>query len=76
MLEGVLPYCVKLLLKYLITEEKLFKLVDLNNRIDSFDYGYHAATSEPSQIASSKLATPDSAGLGQSGECAHTHTHT
>ena len=64
----MLSYCTKLLLKSLILEGKLFRLQVINARIESFDYGYQAATSKPSLIAHSKLTTGDTAGLGQSGE--------
>ena len=39
-LEGVLQYHTKELLKYYILDEKIFSLDELNKRIISFDYGY------------------------------------
>ena len=38
-LEGVLQYHTKELLKFYIAEQKTFTLDELNNRIASFDYG-------------------------------------
>ena len=39
LLEGVVPYETKLLLKLLI-ENKCLTVKELNSRMDSFDYGY------------------------------------
>lgn len=38
-LEGVLQYHTKELLKFYILEQKTFTLDELNNRIAPFDYG-------------------------------------
>lgn len=38
-LEGVLQYHTKELLKFCILEQKTFTLEELNKRITSFDYG-------------------------------------
>ena len=46
-LEGVLQYAVKELLKVLILTKKLFTLDEFNSRIQSFDFGYHNDTNNP-----------------------------
>lgn len=38
--EGVVPYQVKLILKYLINERRCFTVKQLNELLASFDYGY------------------------------------
>ena len=52
-LEGVLHYSVKETLKALIFEKQLITIDELNNRISSFDYGYH---NDSSQQQSSEVA--------------------
>jgi hypothetical protein len=49
-LEGVLPRHVKIMLKKLIHEEKMFTLQELNNRISKFPYGLSDSTNKPSSI--------------------------
>lgn len=49
LLEGVVPYETKLLLKLLI-EDKCLTLNELNSRIESFDYGYMDRRNKPSPI--------------------------
>ena len=58
-LEGVLQYAVKEILKIYILENKLFTLDELNNRIVSFDYGYHNASNKPAKILRKKLLSDD-----------------
>ena len=54
-LEGVLEYFVKELLKMFIFEKKYFRLDDLNRRISAFDFGYHNDTNRPAPILAQKL---------------------
>ncbi len=49
-LEGVLQYECKEMLKLLINQEKLFTLEQLNDRIQLFDYGYMNDRDKPSPI--------------------------
>ena len=58
-LEGVLQYLIKELLKVFIYQKKYFKLDDLNGRIGSFDFGYHNDTNRPAPIQAQKLASQD-----------------
>lgn len=50
LLEGVIPYEVRLMLKTFITGEKLFTLETLNDRISCFCYSQQEATDKPSSI--------------------------
>jgi len=50
-LEGVLQYECKELLKYLIREAKYFNLDHLNSSLNNFDYGYQNDTNKPSLIS-------------------------
>ncbi|XP_044171934.1 uncharacterized protein LOC122956333 [Acropora millepora] len=63
-LEGVLQYGVKELIKVYINEQKLFTLDALNKRIAECDYGYHNDANRPAQITQKKLASADN-GLRQ-----------
>ena len=63
-LEGVLQYAVKELLKVLILTKKLFTLDEFNSRIQSFDFGYHNNTNKPCVILREKLTSHDN-GLRQ-----------
>lgn len=65
-LEGVLQYGVKELIKVYINEQKLFTLDELNKRIAECDYGYHNDANRPAQITQKKLASADN-GLRQHG---------
>ena len=58
-LEGVLRYAVKEILKVYILENKLFTLDELNNRIVSFHYGCHNASNKPAKILRKKLLSDD-----------------
>lgn len=51
MLEGVLPFELKLLLKYLIYEEQFFSLDDLNCAIESIELGELESLDRPSPIS-------------------------
>lgn len=50
LLEGVVPYEVKLMLVYFIAERKLFTCELLNDRIDCFPYSNHESKDKPSPI--------------------------
>ena len=58
-LEGVLQYGVKELIKVYINEQKLFTLDELNKRIAECDYGYHNDANSPALITQKKLASAD-----------------
>ena len=58
-LEGVLQYAVKKLLKVLILTKKLFTLDEFKSRIQSFDFGYHNNTNKPCVILREKLTSQD-----------------
>ena len=49
-LEGVLQYECKEILKVFINEESYFTLDQLNERIKDFDYGYYNDKNKPSPI--------------------------
>ena len=65
-LEGVLPYAVKMLLLRFVTEHHYFHLDDLNHRIVSFTFG-PVESSRPSSISSASLCSNDKT-LKQSGK--------
>ena len=50
-LEGVLQYECKEMLKVFINEESYFRLDELNERIRDFDYGYYNDKNKPSPIS-------------------------
>lgn len=54
-LEGLLQYEVKELLKYAINEQHFFTLDNLNHWIQNFDYGYPDVSNKPSVISSATL---------------------
>ncbi|XP_046863109.1 uncharacterized protein LOC124456810 isoform X2 [Xenia sp. Carnegie-2017] len=58
-LEGVLQYIVKELLKEFIFEKRYFKLDDLNKRMQAFDFGYHNDTNKPAPIQAQRLLSSD-----------------
>lgn len=58
-LEGVLQYVVKELLKVFIFQKKYFRLDDLNRRIAAFDFGYHNDSNKPAPIQMQKLTSTD-----------------
>lgn len=65
-LEGVLQYEIKEVLKIFIFTKKLFTLNELNQRMQSFDFGYHNDPNKPSPILLKKLQSNDN-GLRQHG---------
>ena len=58
-LEGVLHYTVKEVLKVFIIDQWFFSLEEINSRITSFDYGYHNDTNKPSPIQRNRLLSND-----------------
>ena len=58
LLEGLVPYETKLLLKVLIGA-KFFTLKELNNRIENFDYGYMDKKNKPTQISGDTIHSSD-----------------
>lgn len=56
-LEGVLQYECKEMLKIFINEEKYFTLEQFNTRIKLFDYGYYNDLNKPSPILQRTLAS-------------------
>ena len=50
-LEGVIPYELKLLLVYYVTETKYFTLHQVNMRIVNYNYGYTVISDKPSKIS-------------------------
>lgn len=56
-LEGVLQYECKEMLKIFINQEKIFTLEQLNNRIQLFDYGYMNDSDKPSPIQQRTLTS-------------------
>ena len=65
-LEGLLPYVVKMMLLRFVTECHYFHLDDLNHRISSFPFG-PIESSRPSSISSVSLCSNDKT-LKQSGK--------
>ena len=66
-LEGVLPLAIKYILKHLLALTSL-TVVELNRRIERFDYGVIEASNRPrGNLTTSQLNGGDS--LKQSGEC-------
>ena len=66
LLEGVVPYETKILLRFLIDDEKSLTLKELNSRMESFDYGYMNAKNKPSPITRETINLADTK-LKQSG---------
>ena len=60
-LEGVLMYETKELLKYYILEKKIFSLAELNRRIDYFPYRHSDAVNKPTTIKIQTLTKNDHA---------------
>jgi hypothetical protein len=67
-LEGVLHYEMKEMLKDFIKAESLFTLQDLNCRLAKFDFGYYNDANKPSPITEQKLSSNDN-NLKQHGKC-------
>lgn len=66
-LEGVFPFQVKLLLKYLIREKKFFTLNDLNFAIENMELGHLDSLDRPSQISYKSLFIDATHSLQQQG---------
>ncbi|XP_015764291.1 PREDICTED: uncharacterized protein LOC107343243 [Acropora digitifera] len=64
--EGVVPYATKQCLKVLIDEKRCLTLRELNNRLESFNYGYMNNKNKPTPIARETLNALDDAKLKQS----------
>ena len=54
-LEGVLQYEAKLLLRHLICDERCFTLDQLNSRISRMELGYMETSNRPSEISTATL---------------------
>ena len=67
-LEGTMQVTLKCLLYYLIEENHMFTLTNLNERISSFDYGHADVQNRPSEISRSTFNSSSDA-LKQSGMC-------
>ena len=72
-LEGALPFTLKLMLRKFINEDKYFTLVTLNEAIYNFDYGYLEAADKPSPIQATTLYSSDKTKMGQSGMGMYIH---
>ena len=64
---GTLLLEVKVLLKYLIYDEKIFTLEYLNDKISEFQLGYFESTDRPSTIKRENIVVDSVHKLGQSG---------
>ena len=58
-LEGVMQYVVKEVLKALTIEKGLFSLDELNRRMSTFDFGYYNDSNRPANIQAQRLASND-----------------
>ena len=58
-LEGVLQYEVKELLKYLVLSEKRLSIHYINRRLSMFPYGYSDVSNKPSEISLDHLSSSD-----------------
>ena len=58
-LEGVLHYTIKEVLKVFIIKQQLYNLDELNSRTEIFDYGYQNDQYKPSQIQRKRLLSND-----------------
>ena len=67
LLEGYVPYKVKLMLKYYIEERRLFKLEELNVMINNCRYAY--METKPTSIYQTTFASSNPTELNQSGTC-------
>ena len=66
-LEGALPFTMKLLLRQFIDEVKLFTLNDFNEIVRNFEYGYQDSSDKPSEIQPKTLNSAEKTKMGQSG---------
>ena len=58
-LEGILRYEMKEMLKDFIKTERYFTLDELNHRLSTFDYGYYNDKNKPTPITDQKLSSND-----------------
>ena len=65
-LEGVLPYEMKILLQKFIQDDRYFQLDDLNYKIENFEFGYTETTNRPTPISHNTLTSSDNS-LKQNG---------
>lgn len=65
-LEGVLPYEMKIMLQRFIQDDKYFQLDDLNYKIENFELGYSETTNRPTPISHKTLTSSDNS-LKQNG---------
>ena len=65
--EGVVPFETKLLLKFLVDENRALTLKVLNQRLESFDYGYMNVKTKPSPISRETINALGDTKLKQSG---------
>lgn len=66
-LEGYLPYTVKLMLMEFFSNAYL-SLEQLNRVIENFDYGHNDSSNKPSAISHTTMASQENCGLAQSGK--------
>ena len=70
LLEGLVPYETKSLLKVLIDERTcLLTLKELNHRIDIYDYGYMNKKNKPTATTRETINVLTDVKLKQSGKC-------
>lgn len=50
LLEGIIPYEMKLLLTHLVVDSKYFTIATLNDRLKRFNFGYSELSDVPSEI--------------------------
>jgi hypothetical protein len=67
-LEGVLQYEVKKMLKVFIKVERYFTLDILSDSISKYDFGYYNDKNKPTLITEAKFASKDNS-LRQNGMC-------
>lgn len=60
LLEGVIPYELKLLLTHYIVQKKYFSCSQLNDRMQSFEYSNQEASDKPSPIKPSVFTSKNS----------------
>jgi hypothetical protein len=58
-LEGVLQYEVKLVLRHCVVSKKYFQLSFLNMHIDNYELGFMEASNRPSPIKKETLKSSD-----------------
>ena len=55
LLEGVLPYTIKAMLKSYVNDKKYINIYDINDRLSHFKYSRAESKNKPSQISSNSL---------------------